>query len=231
MGGGIGNLGRGATLCSLRQHFIREGSQAGLLDRIRVTPVQNEQVSNYDGELVLLNQHHSQSVRKFEAGGNGQSELTGRLRRRDLGAPRLIRHCASYRFAFRSGLFFGLWRVVHHAIARHTVDHGTGRRLQLLRGDPLHVFDRDAVIALEIFGQVSRVVKKLIVLIEAISQSTKAAQPFETADHPGLDQIAGALEFCLGWPLRAQRVQFVIDRFFQIFRLHAWLGGRLQLED
>ena len=167
---------------------------------------------------MLLDQDDGQPVGQLQTLSGGQAKFPEALRRGRLGAPWFLRHGAGdgFTFGLGIGLFLRTGRIVDHPIAGQTINDCASRGLELVGCDALHAFYGSEVIALEILGQVAGIVHKLVVLVKAVGQTSKAAQPFEPADHLRLNQIAGAVEFRLGGSLGAHFLEFLVNCLFQI---------------
>ena len=186
-----------------------------------------------DWQPVLLHQNHTQPVRKFETLGDRQGQFPERLRAGSLRAPRFVGHGVGNGFALglRIGRFFRSRRIVDHAISGQSVNHDTGRRLELVGDDPLQIFDRGTVVAIQILGQIPGIVEKLVVLVQSVRKASEAAKPLQPRDDSSFNQVASPIQFRLGGPCGLQLVQFFIDGFLEIFGLHARLDGGLQLKN
>jgi hypothetical protein len=113
--------------------------------------------------------------------------------------------------------------------ARHARHHHARIRLQVRLRHAPHVGRADAAQACQVARQVAGVAGVLVVLVQLVGEAG-AAQFFDRCQHRRLDGIAGAFDFGVGRADVAQRLQFGVDRAFQLGAVDAGPRGGVDQE-
>ncbi len=121
--------------------------------------------------------------------------------------------------------------VVNHFFAGDTVDDDALVFAEVFAGDLLDGGDGCGLVAGDVFGEIVGVVEKLVVAIERVGYSAKAAEALEADDLAGDVDGTGAVEFGLGGSFGLQAGYFFPEGGFESVEGDSGFGGDVAAGD
>src|SRR5256884_1861915 len=70
----------------------------------------------------------------------------------------------------------------------------------------------------------------MVVAVQAIRNAARSSQGFEPVDNARLEYVSRALQLFFRRAIGAECLEFRVDGFFEVFRLHSRARGRLHLK-